>query len=324
VTSPKTGLAKCARYLGAVLAAALVAAVIAVAGPDRVWQVLSQTDPGWLLAAGLGAGLATVLRGLRLALLLPAGRLGPGRSALVAAAAQAAALFLPLRLGELALPWLLRRAAAWDAAAGVGTLLVARTLDLVALGAWAGAGVVLLWGVQSRLAVAAAIAMLAPPLMLPLLVRAADRLALCLLAPWGVRGRRWARRIRRLSRAMWKVKQHPGRLAAAALASLAMWGLVWAYTWLLLTAMGFRWPVDKVVAGSAAASLANLIPVNLVANLGTLEAGWTAAFHALGFSIEEAAASGLAAHLWALVFAAVYGACAWIMLTGRTPAVSVK
>jgi uncharacterized protein (TIRG00374 family) len=303
-----------------VLAVALIGVVLAVAGPAQVWQVLSRTDPGWLVVAGLVAGLATVLRGLRLALLLPAGRLGPGRSALVAAAAQAAALFLPLRLGELAFPWLLRRVAAWDAAAGVGTLLVARTLDLVALGAWAGAGVVLLWGLQSRLAITAAIAMLAPPLMLPLLVRAADRLALCLLAPRGVRGRRWVRRVRRLSQAVEEVKQHPRRLAAAALASLAMWGLVWAYTWLLLLAMGFHWPPGKVVAGSAAASLANLIPINLIANLGTLEAGWTAAFHALGFSIEEAAASGLAAHLWALVFAAIYGACAWTVLTGRTPA----
>jgi hypothetical protein len=75
--------------------------------------------------------------------------------------------------------------------------------------------------------------------------------------------------------------------------------------------MGWDWPVLRVVAGSAAASVANLVPVNLVANLGTLEAGWTAAFTALGVPVEDAAASGVAAHLWALLFAGGYGAAGW-------------
>jgi hypothetical protein len=99
-----------------------------------------------------------------------------------------------------------------------------------------------------------------------------------------------------------------------------MWGLVWAYTWMLLQAMGYDWPPTAVVAGSSAASLANLLPVNLVANLGTLEAGWTAAFTTLGMAVEDAAASGLAAHLWALVLAAVFGAMGWaVLLSGAGP-----
>jgi uncharacterized membrane protein YbhN (UPF0104 family) len=96
-----------------------------------------------------------------------------------------------------------------------------------------------------------------------------------------------------------------------------MWGVVWVFTWLLLVAMGFHWPLYQVVAGSAAASLANLIPVNLIGNLGTLEAGWTVAFKAMGYGVEEAAASGLAAHLWALTFAAVYGTVAWLDTLAR-------
>jgi hypothetical protein len=67
------------------------------------------------------------------------------------------------------------------------------------------------------------------------------------------------------------------------------------------------------------ASLANLVPVNLIGNLGTLEAGWTSAFVALGVPPEVAAATGLASHLWALLFAAVYGAAAWAVLAARPP-----
>lgn len=305
------------RFLGATAALVLVAAVLMLAGPDRVWRLLRETDPIRLLAAWLGAGLATLLRGARLSWLLPAGRLGLPGATVIAAAAQAAALFVPLRLGELALPWLLRRSIAWEAAAGVGTLLVARALDLAALGAWAGAALLLLGGLEGPLVPVAIAALLGPPLLLPAALAGADRLAFCLLAPRGRRGRRWARWVRRLHQAMVEVRQRPLRLLAAATASLLMWGAVWTFTWMLLLAMGFAWPLDKVVAGSAAASLANLIPLNLIANLGTLEAGWTAAFKALGFSVEEAAASGLAAHLWALAFAAVYGAGAWLIVFRR-------
>jgi uncharacterized membrane protein YbhN (UPF0104 family) len=70
-----------------------------------------------------------------------------------------------------------------------------------------------------------------------------------------------------------------------------------------------------VVAGSAAAAVANLLPFNLVGNLGTLEAGWTAAFAALGVPLQVAAATGLAAHLWGLIFAAFFGLLAWMILS---------
>jgi hypothetical protein len=79
--------------------------------------------------------------------------------------------------------------------------------------------------------------------------------------------------------------------------------------------MGQLWSPQVVVAGDSAAAAANLLPVNLVANLGTLEAGWTAAFTALGVPLGLAAATGLAAHLWGLVFAAAFGTVAWVALS---------
>jgi uncharacterized membrane protein YbhN (UPF0104 family) len=78
--------------------------------------------------------------------------------------------------------------------------------------------------------------------------------------------------------------------------------------------MGHRWPPVEVAAGASIAAVANLLPLNLFANLGTLEAGWTAAFTALGIPLQTAAATGLAAHIWGLVFAAVYGTVAWGIL----------
>jgi uncharacterized membrane protein YbhN (UPF0104 family) len=79
--------------------------------------------------------------------------------------------------------------------------------------------------------------------------------------------------------------------------------------------MGHRWPPAKVVAGATAAAVANLLPFNLIGNLGTLEAGWTAAFNTLGVPLQVAAATGFAAHLWSLIFAAFFGALAWATLS---------
>jgi uncharacterized protein (TIRG00374 family) len=297
----------------------LVALVLYLARPARVWELLSAAEPRLLGTAFIAAGLALTMRGARLVWLLPPGGLGPVRAATVAAAAQAAALFAPARVGELALPWLLVRNVGCDPAAGLGILLVARTLDLAALGCWAGWAVLAVWGVNEPLALAAAAALLLPPLLLPLTLRMVDRAALRCLAPRGRRGRRWARRTHRLSAAVTELRRSPARLAGAAAASLLMWAFLWALAWFLLAAMGYRWRVAEVVAGSAAASLSNLLPVNVIGNVGTLEAGWTAAFTALGVPVDVAAATGLASHLWALLFAALYGAVAWIVITRRNP-----
>ena len=86
--------------------------------------------------------------------------------------------------------------------------------------------------------------------------------------------------------------------------------------------MGFRWSAAHVIGGSAVASIANLLPINLIGNFGTLEAGWTSAFIVLGVPPETAAATGLASHLWALAFAAGYGAVAWAALAATKPGAS--
>ena len=170
-------------------------------------------------------------------------------------------------------------------------------------------------GLTEPFALFVSLLLVVPPLLLPITVAAVDWLALRTLAPRGLRGRRWTHRTRRVRREFDALVRRPGRLVVAATASIAMWGLHWAATWALLAAMGFRWPPSTVIAGAAAAAAANLLPFNIIGNLGTLEAGWTAAFTALGVPLQSAAATGLAAHLWGLIFAAIFGLVAWTALS---------
>jgi uncharacterized protein (TIRG00374 family) len=304
--------------IGAAIAAVLFAVVVVAAKPAEVWR-LFQTMDGGLLAMAAATSVAFLsTRGLRLLLLVERGLLTWPRATLVAAAAQAAALFVPARTGELALPLLLARTTGRSFTAGVGTLFATRALDLATLGVWSGAAVLAVRGFREPLAIVVSLALFLPSLLLPFSVAVADRLALRCFAPRGMRGRRWARQVRRVRRELDGLLRRPLRLIAAVLTSIVMWGLQWAVAWILLVAMGHRWPPTTVVAGSAAAAVANLLPFNLIGNLGTLEAGWTAAFTALGVPFQVAAATGVAAHLWGLIFAAIFGLLGWAALTVRS------
>ena len=301
------------RATGAVGALALIAALLAIARPEGVLRLLRTTRLRAAFAAlAVYAGML-LLRAFRLQVLLGPRRPGVGTAWLITAAGRAAALFLPFRSGELVLPWLLRRQASVPLATGLAVLLAARAFDLAALGVW---GVVsLLWLAHgSSGALLAAVLLTTPLLALPAAAEATYRLARRCAAARGLTARRIARRLRRLRDALHALARRPGDVAASALLSVAVWGAVWWLTWLLLDGMGFHWDAAVTVAGSAAASIANLVPVNLVANVGTLEAGWTAGFVALGKPAAEAAATGFATHLWALLFAVACGGLAWLVL----------
>jgi len=296
-----------ARIAQGILAAALISAVLWVAGPANVLRLIRRTRPAALGGAAAVYLAVVMLRAVRLEMLLPSGRLGFGRSLQVSAVAQAAALFVPARLGELVLPALLRRTAGLELSGGIGVLLVARSLDLAALGTWAAGAVAWRWGARRPLLLIAGLALVVPLLLLPVTTALADRAATRWLAPRGVVGRRWTRRLRRLRRSLVELAARPGRLAASVVVSLALWGGIWITVGLLLGGLGYRWPFGAVLVGAAAASVATLLPVNLVANLGTLEAGWTAGFAAVGIPVKTAAASGVAVHLWSLTVSAVIG-----------------
>ncbi len=302
------------RLLGAAVAVGLLIAVISVANPSEVWRLVRATEPRTLVIAVVFSAVSVMMRGIRLQFLLERGHLRFVRSTLIVAVAQAAALFAPLRTGELALPWLLSRTARRSLTSGISTLVAARTLDVATLGIWCGGVVLAVFGLDEPLALAASFLLVAPSLLLARIVKAVDWLAVRTLAPRGATGRRWARRIRRLRHEFEGLMRRPMRLVIAAAASVAMWGLHWAATWMLLASMGFRWPAGTVIVGAASAAIANLLPFNIIGNLGTLEAGWTAAFTALGVPLQTAAATGLAAHLWGLIFAAIFGLVAWIAL----------
>ncbi len=291
---------------------ALLVTVLAVAGPIRVVRLLGTTDLLWYAAAaGVYAVVATA-RGLRLALLAP---IGPVRACQLGMVVQAAVQVVPARLGELSLPVLLRRESGLPFSAGAGILLTVRALDLAALGAWAGTAIGFRWGLGRPFILTASAALALPLIFLPLMASWADRLATLFLAPRGQVGRRWTRRVRRARSTLDLLRRRPWRLVWALALSLAGWGFLWISVWCLLRAIGHPMALDAVVLGTASATVAALLPVNVLGSFGTMETGWTAAFTALGVPVTTAAASGLAVHILSLLVTVVYGAVAFATMS---------
>ena len=308
---------KTRRWLGWGIAALLIALVLSLAGLERLGKLLVSIRGEELLWAALASAASLGFRAIRLSLLLRPGELGPLRAFPLTAVAQTAAVFIPARLGELALPLLLQKATGRTKSSGIAILLASRTLDTAALGAWALAALILRRNLHAPVFLAAGALLFLPLLLLPLILTRADNMLARRETGWSGKTLIWAERIHQIRQGLDEALHHPSRLALAATACLGSWGCQWILTWKLLAGMGFDWPAWDIVTGAAAASLSNLLPLSIVANLGTLEAGWTAAFAAMGIPAATAAATGFATHIWALVLAAVIGAICWPLLPGR-------
>jgi uncharacterized membrane protein YbhN (UPF0104 family) len=218
---------------------------------------------------------------------------------------------LPLRLGEISYPVLMRRAYGEGLLNATGVLILARLLDLTTVAA-------ILFG-------AAALLGLAPsPAGNAGLAAAAAALALVpvalIFAGRAVLG--WARRraIEPLvALGAWFDAGHTRgcRMAVVAL-SFAIW-MAFGVVAIVVT-QAVHAPVEPAVAvlGAAATNLAFALPINGIGGLGASQAAWAASVNLAGVPWEQAVATAFALHGVVLVSALVFGGVA--MIGGfRTP-----
>ncbi len=276
-------------------------------------RVLAGADLLTLAAALALYPLITAARAIRLmvALGLPlAGRTlwALGRTAAVHSVL---ASFIPMRLGEISLVWLLNRAVGTPVANGSALLLVLRLLDLAVV---LGAGLLALaWLPAARaalpnagpLAGAALVALLAGLAVTPVLAR--RLLALTPVLPG------------RVGRFLTGVLTAVGATTAGRLSWLLIWTLpVWApifvIAWLCANALEPGVGLAGGIAGGSATALASVLPVNTVANVGTFEAAWMLALMPAGLDRATALATGVLFHLVVLSGSAILGLLA---LPGR-------
>jgi uncharacterized membrane protein YbhN (UPF0104 family) len=282
---------------------------------------------GSLLAAGLGFWVVIYVgRACRFVLLAPR---TPFATMLAITAVHAFLLrLLPLRTGELAYAFLVRRAGSAGLGESLIALLLVRILDSTC--------VVILFAValafhqgtylgdrQLGIAAASVAALLGAALVaaLPTLLRAGLALS------------RGAARLLRLTARLGRLLDKGGEAVAAfarvrrgtvlAVAGLSM--LLWLLTFGAFFAImrAFLMPVDvaQTVLGSTAAVVTGFLPIGGIGSFGTLEAGWALGFALVGLDRTRAIASGFGVSITTFGYGAVLGLLGWIGLQalGRRP-----
>lgn len=292
------------RWLGAVaVSAVLLGGVLWLGDPGEVWSVVASARPGPLAAAAGCYAVVLFARWVRLVGLDSRGRLRPEVLG-VSAGHSLANQLLPARSGELAFPALWSRATDDGYARGTVYLAAIRAVELgvvvplfgVALGAWwAGVSVGLESLGTAAVFVAAGVVLVAG---FPLAIRCGLWCGERLLESRLLRGIAWLDAVREeVPRAREAIDELGVRERIwLVTTSFVMWVAMFGVFYWALVACGAGVGVLQSVVGSAGGIVGNLVPVGAVGSLGTMEAGWTAAFRATGAPASPVVAAGLLVH----------------------------
>jgi hypothetical protein len=221
---------------------------------------------------------------------------------------------LPLRLGELSYPLLMKRRLGYGLAHATGVLLIARLFDLATVGAilmgtaaaldmWPGAG-------RAVLVLGALCLVLAPFGLV------AAGLA---LRPWLVALPRIGEATARLTATFDAVGGYAAGLTAAGL-SLAIWLVFGVAAILVAGAAVGTVPPAAAMLGAAAGNMAFALPINGIAGIGPPQAAWVVATTWAGVPWHDAVLSAVALHTLVLTNAIALGVAATAANLGQRAA----
>ena len=293
--------------LPALISVAMIWALFLFVDVTSFVSFLDKGDPIWIAASALIFFIGLLLRAWRFRYLLAkiSRQAQPFRCGYdTAVVSNLLNHLLPLRLGELSFLFLASVTYRVPTAKAAVALLLARLYDLIVLlvllvvgMVWVSNATALPWLIASGALTAA-------------LLFSAVRLDLCVAF-----GRWCATRILSGPRS-WQTKMsgkvtgvldkladgaemaREWRLVVVCIAiSLGIWAALLEFFSLVLTGFGLPLPFERVMVGSAGATLLPILPINAFGSLGTLEAGWSAGFVWMGLSQQDAVASGFAMHI---------------------------
>jgi len=292
--------------------------------PTEILARLSAASPWALLAGFLLHILAYWLRALRFRILIGSKKVGLTSLFDIMTVHNLMNHVLPFRAGELTYVYLVHQTDRVPLGEGLGTLAVARIMELVAFCVYCSLSVVWLRLARFRFAeeydpyVWAALWSIVP-LLLALIA------LLCLLALKGVplvKGvRQWALRgalsrarpacrlfdaMERAALSFAHLRSRRVRLAAFAL-SLAIMGIVYLVAYVLLSGIGYPMIYPLVVVCSTIAGLVFMLPLYGLGGLGTVETGWTLGCLMAGVPKTTAVASGFSFHIIVLGYVSLLG-----------------
>lgn len=210
-----------------------------------------------------------------------------------------ATYMLPIRAGELSLPFILKSTAGIDIKEGVKILYKARLLDVIVLGFWL------------------IVASLLPYSTLPMTYKGAMALFGGLMVSSPIVLRKIASRIlvhfKRMSGIAEAVAEYSGFNTTEILLSMTIWIATATMLWCITAAMHLAMSVDELLFLVAIQLVMQLFPIQGFANSGNHESGWIAAMMLIGYPADVSLKFALASHAIVLVFVLFLGLMASVL-----------
>lgn len=255
---------------------------------NNIFRKVAEADTGLFLGAFALFLLSQVLRAFRWIILSFNRRIPFSLSMPVTSIHIGLGHLLPVRLTDIAFVGLLRHFGEVPVGYGTATVVLAKLLDLIAMGIVIGSAVAAGVGEMAFVApLLVLIGSLGIIFMVPLL-RAIRKPALWILQKLiPGRGHHWFDDLLEAS----DIKKRKGRMASAFAISIVAWICKLMMFCLLLESLGITGiPIWKIFFASGVTDLIVALPLHGLLNMGTLEAGWAAGFAMVG--IEGIIASG--------------------------------
>lgn len=307
------------------LGVALLALLLhSVDDPKAALGALLDVSPlplGFALLAYVGS---YVCRAIRFGILL-----GDGRAPLVPTTAIVAVhnlmnMLLPVRTGEISWIVLAERHLHARYSEGAATLLLARIYDMIGIAAFFLVGFTIhrstSVGDSSRWIYSAVlllgVSLLALAMLSPTIAFVLRRLPVA-ASPTTLLAR--ARAMLESLRAAVIDSKRRGTFFRLFVVTEAQWLFTFLTCFALLRACpgGEHFPFAASIVGSTGLSLALILPINPIGNVGTFQAGWIGGHLLAGLDQQTATASALVAHAAILVFAALLGGLGHVFLARR-------
>jgi uncharacterized protein (TIRG00374 family) len=108
------------------------------------------------------------------------------------------------------------------------------------------------------------------------------------------------------------------------LLSSGIWGCLYAFTALMVIAMGVHAGISAIVFACTFAFMTAILPVQGIGNFGTFEAGWTVGFLSIGVPVELAVSTGFSYHIINVIFNGILGLVGIILLHSKKPGLTEK
>lgn len=303
-------------FLGILISAVLLGFILSRLDIAKAAERLRNADPAWLLAA-FGASLSVLAaRALRFWCLTV--------HATFIQTTRAVALqnfinrIMPLRLGELSLPYFLHKQAAEIPGEALSNLVLVRLVEIwvvcvtVLIGAFAyfgGDQMNPAWLIAALLIMSAVLWFYRP------LLSFGSHLAQWIAQKCGFKEDSKAMGfLKQIHRTATEGRFDGRQKAIIFLGSVAVVALQAVNFWAIMKACGVSPSLPQAMIGTSIAHVAGGLPVLSVGTIGPHETSWVLAFMWVGLNKDDAILTGVATQVVTLAFAALYALIAWIRI----------